>query len=34
MAFLFENTKDKPTGLKYHEVDLSFITKLTGYKFK
>jgi endonuclease G len=34
MAFLFENTKDKPTGLKSHEVDLNIITKLTGYKFK
>lgn len=34
MAFLFSNTKDKPSGLKSHEVDLEEITKLTGFKFK
>jgi len=33
MAFLFKNTKDKPSGLKSHEVDLKTITELTGYKF-
>ena len=32
-AFLFDNTKDKPTGVNSHKVDVADITKLTGFKF-
>jgi endonuclease G len=33
-AFLFDNTANKPTGLKSHEVPLSIVEKETGFKFK
>jgi endonuclease G len=32
-GFLFNNTPDKPTGIDSHRVDVSEITKLTGFKF-
>ena len=32
--FLFDNTSDKPSGLKSHEVDRETIEKATGFKFK
>ena len=34
MAFIFENTTDKPAGLNSHKVDLVDVEKLTGFKFK
>ena len=34
MAYLFNNTTDKPTGVNSHKVTVADITKLTGYKFK
>jgi len=34
MAFLFNNTTDKPTGVNSHKVLVSDIEKLTGFKFK
>ncbi len=34
MAYIFENTPDKPSGLNSHKVDLIDIEKLTGLKFK
>jgi endonuclease G len=33
LAFLFNNTTDKPTGVNSHKVLVSDITKLTGFKF-
>lgn len=33
MAFVFDNNKNKQTGIKSHEVDLKVIEELTGYKF-
>ena len=33
LAFLFNNTTDKPTGVDSHKVTVTDITKLTGYKF-
>jgi endonuclease G len=33
LAFLFDNTTDKPTGVNSHKVTVADITKLTGYKF-
>lgn len=32
--FMFDNTPNKPTGLKSHEVDRATIEKVTGFKFK
>ena len=32
--FLFENTADKPSGLKSHEVTRDVIEKISGFKFK
>ena len=32
--FLFENTADKPSGLKSHEVTKDVIEKISGFKFK
>jgi endonuclease G len=32
-AFMFYNTKDKPTGLKSHEVSKEVVEKITGFKF-
>ena len=34
MAFLFNNTTDKPTGVNSHKVSVADITKLTGFKFQ
>jgi endonuclease G len=34
MAYLFNNTADKPTGIDSHKVDVSDIEKLTHLKFK
>ena len=33
MAYLFNNTTDKPTGVNSHKVTVADITKLTGFKF-
>lgn len=33
LAFLFNNTIDKPTGIESHKVDVKSIEKLTGFKF-
>ena len=33
LAFLFNNTTDKPTGVNSHKVSVADITKLTGFKF-
>jgi len=30
---MFYNTKDKPTGLKSHEVSKEVVEKITGFKF-
>jgi endonuclease G len=32
-SFMFNNTKDKPTGLKSHEVPKEIVEKVTGFKF-
>lgn len=32
--FMFDNTPDKPSGLKSHEVTRDILEKATGYKFK
>jgi DNA/RNA endonuclease G (NUC1) len=34
MAFLFENDESKPDGIYNNKVDLVYIEKLTGIKFK
>jgi endonuclease G len=34
MAFIFNNTADKPTGLESHKVGLDDVQKLTHFKFK
>ena len=34
MAYLFNNTTDKPTGVNSHKVTVADITKLTGFKFQ
>jgi endonuclease G len=34
MAFIFDNNTNKPSGLESHKVDVSDVTKLTGFKFK
>lgn len=34
MSFVFDNKDEKQTGLESHKVDLDYITKLTGFKFK
>jgi DNA/RNA endonuclease G (NUC1) len=34
MAFLFENDESKPDGMYNNKVDLIYIEKLTGLKFK
>jgi endonuclease G len=34
LAYEFNNTPDKPTGLESHKVTVSDITKLTHFKFK
>jgi len=33
LAYLFNNTTDKPTGVNSHKVTVADITKLTGFKF-
>lgn len=33
LAFLFNNDKSKPDGLKNNEIDVSEITRMTGFKF-
>jgi endonuclease G len=32
-AYIFDNTADKPTGMAPHKVNVSDVTKLTGFKF-
>ena len=34
LAYIFDNTPDKPSGLESHKVTVSDITKLTHFKFK
>ncbi len=34
MAFEFDNTTNKPTGLHSHQVTVADVEKLTGFKFK
>jgi hypothetical protein len=34
LAYEFDNTPDKPSGLESHKVTVSDITKLTHFKFK
>ena len=34
LAFIFENTTDKPSGVNSHKVDLIEVEKLSGFKFK
>lgn len=34
LAYIFENTPDKPTGVNSHKVDVVDVEKLSGYKFK
>ena len=34
MCFVFDNDNSKPDGLKNNEVDMEYITELTGFKFK
>jgi endonuclease G len=34
MAFIFDNTTDKPTGVNSHRVDVADVEKLSGFKFK
>jgi DNA/RNA endonuclease G (NUC1) len=34
MAFVFNNTTDKPSGLESHKVALDDVEKLTHFKFK
>ena len=33
MCFVFDNNDSKPDGLKNNEVDMEYITELTGFKF-
>ena len=34
MCFVFDNDDSKPDGLKNNEVEMEYITELTGFKFK
>ena len=34
LAYIFENTPDKPTGLNSHKVTVADVEKLSGFKFK
>ena len=34
LAYIFNNTPDKPTGLNSHKVDVIDVEKLSGFKFK
>jgi endonuclease G len=34
LAYIFNNTTDKPTGVNSHKVDVSDVEKLSGFKFK
>ena len=34
MCFVFDNNDSKPDGLKNNEVDMEYITELTGFTFK
>jgi hypothetical protein len=34
LAFIFNNTTDKPTGVNSHKVLVTDVEKLTGFKFK
>ena len=34
LAYIFDNTPDKPTGLNSHKVDVIDVEKLSGFKFK
>jgi endonuclease G len=34
LAFIFDNTPDKPKGLYKHQVTVQAVEKLTGFKFK
>ena len=34
MCFVFDNDNSNPDGLKNNEVDMEYITELTGFKFK
>ena len=34
MAYIFDNTSDKPSGLNSHKVTLHDVEKLSGFKFK
>jgi len=34
LAYVFDNTPNKPTGLLSHEVTLDYVERLTGFKFK
>jgi endonuclease G len=34
LAYMFDNTTDKPTGLNSHKVTVADIEKLSGFKFK
>lgn len=34
LAYIFDNTTDKPTGVNSHKVLLSDVEKLSGFKFK
>jgi len=34
LAYIFNNTTDKPTGINSHKVFVSDVEKLTGFKFK
>mgnify|MGYP003329032457 CR=1 FL=1 len=33
LAFIFDNTTDKPTGVNSHKVSVADVTKLSGFKF-
>jgi DNA/RNA endonuclease G (NUC1) len=34
LAYIFDNTPDKPTGLNSHKVTVGDVEKLSGFKFK
>ena len=34
LAYIFDNTPDKPTGLNSHKVTVADVTKLSGFTFK
>ena len=34
LAYIFNNTTDKPTGVNSHKVAVADVTKLTGFKFQ